>query len=139
MKLNKIRMFLVAALFVGVAFFMTKSTGVSAQTVGRNAIGGRVFGDNTEDVTEEGTEKNVTVLSDTSGVPELDNAAERTNKLINWVCGWIGGIMALFGFIWAAMNQAGHNTESRNMGIIVGVIGVVIAFAPSIVKWILGK
>ena len=135
---NRIRFFLVAALFVGVAFFMTKSTEVSAQTM-KEGITGDSAGsicyviDNTRD--NSGAE----ILRDSSGVPELDNAAERTNKLINWVCGWIGGIMALFGFIWAAMNQAGHNTESRNMGIIVGVIGVVIAFAPSIVKWILGK
>ena len=54
----------------------------------------------------------VTVLADSSGVAELDQAAERTNKLINWVCEWLGGIMALFGFIWAAMNQAGHHEEN---------------------------
>ena len=135
---NRIRFFLVAALFVGVAFFMTKSTRISAQTmkegITRDSAGSICYAiDNTGD--NSGDE----ILRDSSGVPELDSAAERTNKLINWVCGWIGGIMALFGFIWAAMNQAGHNTESRNMGIIVGVIGVVIAFAPSIVKWILGK
>ena len=37
---NRIRFFLVAALFVGVAFFMTKSTGVSAQTV-KNWLNGK--------------------------------------------------------------------------------------------------
>ena len=74
-----------------------------------------------------------------SGVTELDNAAEKTNSLVTWVCSWIGGLMALFGIIWAAINQASHNSEGRNQGIIVGAIGVVIAFAPSIVKWILGK
>ena len=138
MKLNKIRMFLVAALFVGVAFFMTKSTRVSAQTM-KEGITGDSAGSICYAIDNAGDNLGAEILRDSSGVPELDNAAERTNKLINWVCGWIGGIMALFGFIWAAMNQAGHNTESRNMGIIVGVIGVVIAFAPSIVKWILGK
>ena len=135
---NRIRFFLVAALFVGVAFFMTKSTGVSAQTM-KEGITGDSAGSICYAIDNTGDNSGAEILRDTSGVPELDNAAERTNKLINWVCGWIGGIMALFGFIWAAMNQAGHNTESRNMGIIVGVIGVVIAFAPSIVKWILGK
>ena len=62
-----------------------------------------------------GMKKNVDkvkILKDSSGVAELDQAAERTNKLINWVCGWLGGIMALFGFIWAAMNQAGHHEEN---------------------------
>ena len=135
---NRIRFFLVAALFVGVAFFMTKSTRISAQTMNegitRDSVGSICYA-----IDNAGDNSGAEILRDSSGVPELDNAAERTNKLINWVCGWIGGIMALFGFIWAAMNQAGHNTESRNMGIIVGVIGVVIAFAPSIVKWILGK
>ena len=135
---NRIRFFLVAALFVGVAFFMTKSTGVSAQTMNEGITGG-VGGSICYAIDNAGDNSGAEILRDSSGVPELDSAAERTNKLINWVCGWIGGIMALFGFIWAAMNQAGHNTESRNMGIIVGVIGVVIAFAPSIVKWILGK
>ena len=30
--------------------------------------------------------------------------------------------MALFGIIWAAINQAPHNSEGRNQGIIVGAI-----------------
>ena len=129
---NRIRLYVMVALFVSAAFFMVKGEKVNARTA---------TGSGVESVSESiGSSINgVEVLKDSSGVAELDQAAERTNKLINWVCGWIGGIMALFGFIWAAMNQAGHNTESRNMGIIVGAIGVVIAFAPSIVNWILGK
>ena len=120
MIFNRIKMVLAAALFMGVAFFMVKGEKVNARTA---------TGSGVESVSESiGSSINgVEVLKDSSGVAELDQAADRTNKLINWVCGWIGGIMALFGFIWAAMNQAGHNTESRNMGIIVGAIGVVIA------------
>ena len=132
MMLNRIKVFLVAALFMGVAFLMAKGKIVEAKTVPCN---GDIVTSGNAIMNIDGTD----TLADSSGVKELDQAAERTNKLINWICGWIGGIMALFGFIWAAMNQAGHNTESRNMGIIVGAIGVVIAFAPSIVKWILGK
>jgi len=49
-----------------------------------------------------------------SGVTELDNAAEKTNTIVTWVCSWIGGLMALFGIIWAAINQASHNSEGRN-------------------------
>ena len=67
-----------------------------------------------------------------SGVTELDNAAEKTNTIVTWVCSWIGGLMALFGIIWAAINQASHNSEGRNQGIIVGAIGIVVAFAPQI-------
>jgi len=74
-----------------------------------------------------------------SGVTELDNAAEKTNTIVTWVCSWIGGLMALFGIIWAAINQASHNSEGRNQGIIVGAIGIVVAFAPQITKVILGK
>lgn len=134
---NRIRIFLMVALFVGAAFFMAKGEQVNARTLS----GGGVEGNEVEAISgyTGSSITDATVLKDSSGVAELDQAADRTNKLINWVCGWIGGIMALFGFIWAAMNQAGHNTESRNMGIIVGAIGVVIAFAPSIVNWILGK
>lgn len=74
-----------------------------------------------------------------SGVEKLDEAANRTNKLVTWVCAWIGGLMALFGIIWAAINQASHNSEGRNQGIIVGAIGIVVAFAPQITNMILGR
>ena len=74
-----------------------------------------------------------------SGVTELDNAANKTNTLVTWVCGWIGGLMALFGIIWAAINQASHNSEGRNQGIIVGAVGIIVAFAPQITNMILGK
>ena len=75
----------------------------------------------------------------TSGVTELDTAADKTNTLVTWVCSWIGGLMALFGIIWAAINQASHNAEGRNQGIIVGAIGIIVAFAPQITNMILGK
>ena len=75
----------------------------------------------------------------TSGVTELDTAANKTNTLVTWVCSWIGGLMALFGIIWAAINQASHNSEGRNQGIIVGAIGIIVAFAPQITNMILGK
>ena len=74
-----------------------------------------------------------------SGVTELDTAANKTNTLVTWVCSWIGGLMALFGIIWAAINQASHNSEGRNQGIIVGAIGIIVAFAPQITNMILGK
>jgi len=74
-----------------------------------------------------------------SGVTELDNAASKTDSLVTWICSWIGGLMALFGIIWAAINQASHNSEGRNQGIIVGAIGIIVAFAPQITKMILGK
>ena len=63
----------------------------------------------------------------------------KTNTLVTWICSWIGGLMALFGIIWAAINQASHNSEGRNQGIIVGAIGIVVAFAPQITNMILGK
>ena len=74
-----------------------------------------------------------------SGVTELDNAATKTNTIVTWICSWIGGLMALFGIIWAAINQASHNSEGRNQGIIVGAIGIIVAFAPQITNMILGK
>ena len=75
----------------------------------------------------------------TSGVTELDTAANKTNTLVTWVCSWIGGLMALFGIIWAAINQASHHSEVRNQGIIVGAIGIIVACAPQITNMILGK
>ena len=74
-----------------------------------------------------------------SGVTELDNAATKTNTIVTWICSWIGALMALFGIIWAAINQASHNSEGRNQGIIVGAIGIIVAFAPQITNMILGK
>ena len=141
--LTKLKKYLLIAVLVGTAFLFPGRP-VLAETINER-------GDET--VRTGNTGFDTMILSDgigagsgnsagmngSSGVTELDNAANRTNTLINWICGWIGGIMALFGFIWAAMNQAGHNTESRNMGIIVAAVGIIIAFAPRIVNFILGR
>lgn len=128
------KILLMAVLF-WTAFLMTETEPVKAATIniGVSEITGGVL--NKED--DEGA--GGIGVDGSSGVKELDNAAKRTNSLINWICGWFGAVVALFGFIWAAMNQAGHNVESRNMGIIVSVVGIVIAFAPKIVNFILGK
>ncbi|MBQ9871689.1 MAG: hypothetical protein IJM27_07110 [Eubacterium sp.] len=39
----------------------------------------------------------------------------------------------------ATVNQASHNSEGRNQGIIVGAIGIIVAFALQITNMILGK
>ncbi|MBQ9872761.1 MAG: hypothetical protein IJM27_12645 [Eubacterium sp.] len=136
--LKKVKKYLYVAVLIGAAFLFPK--GIPAQAAAVNT-------GYTSEVSVMGVSSlHPPILFDeggigvngSSGVTELDNAAKKTNKLINWICGWLGGIMALFGFIWAAMNQAGHNTESRNMGIIVAVVGIVIAFAPKIISFILG-
>ena len=130
--LRKLKMYLIAAVLIGAAFLMTESKPVHAATVTTTArVSSRIL--------EEKDNGTGIGVNGSSGVTELDNAAKRTNTLINWICGWFGAVVALFGFIWAAMNQAGHNVESRNMGIIVRVVGIVIAFAPKIVNVILGN
>ncbi len=133
--LRKLKMYLVAAVLMWAAFLFPERGYVEAATSETEPVVSTVTGSAsfTPILYSDGIS-----VSGSSGVTELDNAAKKTNTLINWICGWLGGIMALFGFIWAAMNQAGHNTESRNMGIIVAVVGVVIAFAPKIVNFILG-
>lgn len=130
--LRKLKMYLIAAVLMGAAFLMTESKPVHAATVTTTT---RV----SSHILEEKDNGTGIGVNGSSGVTELDNAAKRTNTLINWICGWFGAVVALFGFIWAAMNQAGHNVESRNMGIIVCVVGIVIAFAPKIVNFILGN
>ena len=132
---RKLKMLVVTAVLLGAAFLMTESGSAHAATfhVGANGISTTVM------YKEDSENTGGIGVNGSSGVTELDNAAKRTNSLINWICGWFGAVVALFGFIWAAMNQAGHNVESRNMGIIVSVVGIVIAFAPKIVNFILGK
>ena len=141
--LDKLKKYLLTAVLIGTAFLFPGRP-VLAETA--DAESGETlltatYGFHSTVLTDgDGSSGNDGVgVNGSSGVAELDNAANRTNTLINWICGWIGGIMALFGFIWAAMNQAGHNTEARNMGIIVAAVGIVIAFAPRIVNFILGR
>ena len=143
--LSKLKMFLIAAVLIGAAVLLPKMT-AQAETLQPKIYQALESRSEKEDGTITATVIPTFIrdiadgvgVNGSSGVTELDNAAQRTNTLINWICGWVGGIMALFGFIWAAMNQAGHNTESRNMGIIVAVVGIIIAFAPKIVNFILG-
>lgn len=132
--LRKLKMYLVAAVLMGAAFLFPERGYAEAATLDSEPAVSLVTGSAgfTPTLRDEGI-----TVSGSSGVKELDDAAKKTNTLINWVCGWLGGIMALFGFIWAVMNQAGHNTDSRNMGIIVAIVGIVIAFAPKIVSFIL--
>ena len=129
--LRKLKMYLIAAVLIGAAFLMTESKPVHAATVTTTA---RV----SSHILEEKDNGTGIGVNGSSGVTELDNAAKRTNTLINWICGWFGAVVALFGFIWAAMNQAGHNPDQRNMGIILAVVGIVVVFAPQIVRWIIG-
>lgn len=132
--LRKLKMYLVTAVLLGAAFLFPERGYAEAAVSDTGSEVSVVTG--TAGFTPVLYEDGVSI-SGSSGVKELDDAAKKTNTLINWICGWLGGIMALFGFIWAAMNQAGHNTDSRNMGIIVAVVGIVIAFAPKIVSFIL--
>lgn len=139
--MEKLKKLLLAAVLMGAAFLMPGRP-VEAATVGTGEvmmIGTTGWNSTILKDEDPGAGSSGVGVNGSSGVSELDKAATRTNTLINWICGWIGGIMALFGFIWAAMNQAGHNTDSRNMGIIVAAVGIVIAFAPRIVNFILGR
>ena len=72
MIFNRIKMVLAAALFMGVAFLMVKGEKVNARTA---------TGSGVESVSESiGSSINgVKVLKDSSGVAELDQAADRTN------------------------------------------------------------
>ena len=78
------------------------------------------------------------VLKDSSGVKELDDAADKTKTVIKWVVAFIGGLIFLFGLIYALINAAGHNTEQRNMGFIALGVGLLIVFAVPITSWITG-
>jgi len=146
MKKTKERIKLITLLFV---FFLAGGILLGSESV--NAMGSNqsvsVIGAYEVVIPEDGEQTEVHTkqtpeiqhISSSSGVTELDNAANKTNTLVTWVCSWIGGLMALFGIIWAAINQASHNSEGRNQGIIVGAIGIIVAFAPQITKMILGK
>ncbi len=132
---KKLVVLIAAVLFLPLFWFGTAGKPVKAATVSTwgNGTGTILYSQGT------GNTGNTSSSDGSSGVEKLDEAADRTNKLVTWVCAWVGGLMALFGIIWAAINQASHNSEGRNQGIIVGAIGIVVAFAPQITNMILGK
>ena len=132
---KKLVVLIAAVLFLPLFWFGTAGKPVKAATVSTWGYGTGTI------LYSQGTGNtgNTSSSNGSSGVEKLDEAADRTNKLVTWVCAWVGGLMALFGIIWAAINQASHNSEGRNQGIIVGAIGIVVAFAPQITNMILGK
>lgn len=142
--LRKLKMYLLAAALLMLMVFISEGRPSKAATVIPSLHNGSIeIGNEVEDEEHQKWEKTIEPSTDStegsSDVPEeLQKAAERTNTLIDYVCSWVGGIMAIFGFIWAAMNQAGHNPDQRNMGIILAVVGIVVVFAPQIVRWIIG-
>lgn len=77
--------------------------------------------------------------AESSGVTELDNARTRVDKLIEWVCKWIGAIIALVALIAAIIMASSHQTEQRNQALVVMVFGVIIFFAPQIINYILNR
>jgi hypothetical protein len=76
---------------------------------------------------------------DTSGVAELDSAKERTDSLIKWVCAWVGGIIALVSLIIALVMASSHQQEQRNQALVGLAVGIIIAFAPQVVNYLLGN
>lgn len=129
---NRIKLFLMAALIVGAAFFMSKGKTVRAQT---EADGSYM---NIRTAVNDSVDDAAIVLKDSSGVKELDDAATKTKTVIKWVVAFIGGLIFLFGLIYALINAAGHNTEQRNMGFIALGVGLLIVFAVPITSWITG-
>ena len=129
---NRIKLFLMAALIVGAAFFMSKEKTVRAQT---EADGSYM---NIRKAVNDSVDNAAIVLKDSSGVKELDDAADKTKTVIKWVVAFIGGLIFLFGLIYALINAAGHNTEQRNMGFIALGVGLLIVFAVPITSWITG-
>ncbi|MBQ7588248.1 MAG: hypothetical protein IJT37_09530 [Lachnospiraceae bacterium] len=129
---NRIKFFLMAVLIVGAAFFMSKEKTVRAQT---EADGSYM---NIRTAVNDSVDDAAIVLKDSSGVKELDDAADKTKTVIKWVVAFIGGLIFLFGLIYALINAAGHNTEQRNMGFIALGVGLLIVFAVPITSWITG-
>ena len=76
---------------------------------------------------------------DSSGVAELDAAKDRTTQLVKWVCAWIGGLIALVSLIIALVMAASHQQEQRNQALVGLALGLMIAFAPQVVDFLLGK
>ena len=72
-----------------------------------------------------------------SGVTELDEAKKRTNDLVKWVCAWVGGLIALVSLIIALVMAASHQQEQRNQALAGVALGLMIAFAPQIIDYLL--
>ncbi len=76
--------------------------------------------------------------TESSGVPELDAAKERTTSLVKWICRWVGGLVALVSLVVALFMASSHQTEQRNTALVTCAIGIVIAFAPDVIDYLLG-
>ena len=118
----------IMAVFTTAAFFMPIK--VSAKETGNETV--------VRASIERGND--ITLNSDdSSGITELDQAKERTTKLIKWICRWIGGLIALVSLVVALFMASSHQTEQRNTALVTCAIGIVIAFAPDVITYLLGK
>ena len=120
------------------AFFLFPTGISSVEAAGQSDIQTYMVSDG-QDTTVKFVDVTGRVFFDTSGVTELDEAKDRTDSLINWICKWIGATIAIISLIVAAMMASSHQTEQRNQALAVMVLGIVIFFAPQIIDYLLGK
>lgn len=72
--------------------------------------------------------------SDTTGVSEVTSALDTLKNIVSAICTGLGAIIALWGVVSFATSMTAQNAEQRKHGIIELIAGLLIAFAPSILK-----
>ncbi len=137
---NRWRSFIVVCSLLTSMFMSVMGTGIVSLAAGTDKTYGSV--DRTESVrlvSSPGMTIPLGTVYDTSGVAELDSAKERTDSLIKWVCAWVGGIIALVSLIIALVMASSHQQEQRNQALVGLAVGIIIAFAPQVVNYLLGN
>lgn len=134
MKIKKIIM--VCALIIGALFVCPTNNRVDAAGVNNLELNASDNELRTESIR---ISQGSILYDESSGVTELDEAKDRTDSLIEWICRWIGGTVAVVSLIVAAFMAGSHQTEQRNQALVVMVLGIVIFFAPQIIDYLLGR
>ena len=125
-KVSLMLLTFIMAVFTLTAFFVPVT--VSAKGSGDSAI---------ERITDSGND--ILLKDESSGVQALDDAKDRTNSLVKWICRWVGGLVALVSLVVALFMASSHQTEQRNTALVTCAIGIVIAFAPDVINYLLGN
>ncbi len=74
-----------------------------------------------------------------TGIPELDEAMGRADKMGNGAVKFIGKWVAIISLIFFVISFPSHQSEMRIIAFIAFVVGVCIYFGPEIIDGILGR
>lgn len=78
------------------------------------------------------------IAKDTDVPEEVKEPIEKGKSLITYIIRVFGWLIVIFGVLFFAISFFSHQTDQRITGIIAFFVGLLVAFAPEIAKWITG-